>query len=162
MKQAILTAAAMAFGVLMLFTGLVIGSRTVAVDQNSAREPKAAEVEGPAPVPSLDQIAEDKAAAEKLAQSGPIHSKAPIPKVKIFQTSYKAGTQVVFNHAQHVEKYKLQCIDCHHVERCSKCHLEGGTHAMEVVKSKQAMHENCVTCHSETSGPEGCADCHKQ
>ena len=38
------------------------------------------------------------------------------PKIHVFQTQYKGGTQVVFNHQEHVEDFGLECIECHHVE----------------------------------------------
>jgi hypothetical protein len=159
MRNAVLLAAVLAFGVLMLFVGFILAVERPAAEKNGLENAQAAT---PRLVPSLECIAQDKDAGDKSAKDATIHTKAPIPKLKIFQTSYKEGTQVTFNHAQHVDKHKLQCIDCHHVERCSKCHVEGGTHSMQVVKGKQALHESCITCHAETSGPEKCVDCHKQ
>jgi primosomal protein N' len=158
MRKAILLAGILAFGVLMLFVGIIVSAGKTLPGNGVERVAAAAE---PRFVPPLERIVQERQSAD-AAKKEAYHTKAPPPKLKIFQTSYKEGTQVTFNHAKHVDVHKLNCIECHHVERCSKCHSKGETRTLEVVKGKQAMHENCIGCHAETSGPEQCLDCHKQ
>ena len=91
------------------------------------------------------------------------HVIGAVPEVKVFQTDYNKGTQIVFNHKNHVEGYNLECIQCHHVENCNKCHLKNKGHKMEVEEGKVALHENCWKCHAELeAGPRKCDECHKQ
>ncbi len=96
-------------------------------------------------------------------ENGKYHTISDPPDIKVFQTSYKEGTQILFNHKKHVEDYGLACIQCHHVENCSKCHLKNKSRNIEVEEGKIALHENCWRCHSELqSGPRECDECHKQ
>lgn len=154
MKTMIWVAGLLAIGVLMLYAGLILGAGQTAIAQAEIPAPKGRIV------PPLESLLKERQ-AEKT-QKNVFHAKAAPPKVKIFQTSYKDGTQVTFNHEKHVEVHKLNCIECHHVERCSKCHLKTESKTMEVAKGKQAMHENCIGCHTETTGPQECQECHKQ
>ncbi|MDK9699522.1 MAG: cytochrome c family protein [bacterium] len=81
----------------------------------------------------------------------------PIPDEHVFQTKYLGGTQIVFNHKKHVDSYKLECINCHHVESCKHCHSKE-VKTMDISESKVALHENCFACHRNMS----CVECHKK
>lgn len=154
MKKTLFAACCLVFAVIALSYGLIhwTGNRAViaAEQKNEASDKKF--------VPPLERIQK----AREKNTSGTAHTKMKPPKVKIFQTLYKEGTQVTFNHEAHVESYGLGCIECHHVERCDRCHAMNATRNIQVATGKQALHENCIGCHSETGGPEKCAECHKQ
>ncbi|MBS3732380.1 MAG: cytochrome c3 family protein [Desulfobacterales bacterium] len=94
---------------------------------------------------------------------------------------------VMFDHKAHVDEYDLGCGKCHHDEKnqplndldyddpvrgCMACHDKKGRPSREGSMSDQqwkqaqlayyygAIHENCMGCHKETSGPVGCMACH--
>jgi hypothetical protein len=90
------------------------------------------------------------------------HTKGEPEDIYVFQTQYNKGTQIVFRHKYHIDDIGLQCMDCHHVESCTKCHLKNETHTMHVTEGKIALHENCMGCHSEIGGPTDCNNCHHQ
>ena len=110
-----------------------------------------------------EKISEENMVAIESKENGKYHTISDPPDIKVFQTSYKEGTQILFNHKKHVEDYGLACIQCHHVENCSKCHLKNKSRNIEVEEGKIALHENCWRCHTELqSGPRECDECHKQ
>jgi hypothetical protein len=88
------------------------------------------------------------------------HTKGEPDDMYVFQTQYDKGTQIVFKHKFHIEDLGLQCVECHHVESCTKCHLKNETHTMHVTEGKIALHENCLGCHAEIGGPTDCNECH--
>jgi hypothetical protein len=96
-----------------------------------------------------------------IAQSDFYHTISDPPEKVVFQTKYKGGTQIVFDHVMHVDDFGLQCIECHHVEACNKCHLKNETQNLEISPGKVALHENCLRCH-EAAGldPKDCEACH--
>ena len=62
---------------------------------------------------------------------------------------------------------KIACSDCHSAEPFSADHLsqkEAETHLFHTDKPglKAAYHLNCLNCHVEMGGPEGCEDCHER
>jgi hypothetical protein len=93
---------------------------------------------------------------------------------------------VTFTHKKHTEDYKIACADCHHayqngkntwkkgdpVQKCQACHKETGKPEKGMGKQekitrfhKEALHENCVTCHKTLKkegkdAPTKCTDCH--
>jgi|GEM_PF-3946748 len=90
------------------------------------------------------------------------HTKGEPDDVYIFQTKYKKGTQIMFRHKYHIEDVGLQCVDCHHVESCTKCHLKNEPNTLVITEGKTALHKNCMGCHAEIGGPTQCDDCHQQ
>jgi len=82
----------------------------------------------------------------------------PVPEKRIFQTDYKGGTLVVFDHKFHTEDLETDCIACHHVEACRHCHKEKVRVNVDVQEAKVALHENCYDCHEGMT----CTDCHKE
>ena len=84
------------------------------------------------------------------------------PEIKVFQTDYNEGTQIVFNHDVHANGYGLECIECHHVESCGHCHKKEIIQA-EIEESKVALHKSCLGCHKDWDvGPQQCDECHKR
>jgi hypothetical protein len=157
-KRTLWTAGCLALAVAGVYGGLIITAARKAAAEGEL--PKA-----PAPttvVPPLEQLAQDREAPTGDVRVVSYHTKSEPPDVKIFQTLYKGGTQIVFNHKEHAETYSLACIECHHVERCNKCHLKEEIRTMTVSNGKQALHENCIGCHAELGAPTKCPDCHKQ
>ncbi len=62
---------------------------------------------------------------------------------------------------------RVACVDCHAAEPFSAEYI----HSMEEDQSlyhvdkpglKAAYHLNCLNCHMEMGGPEGCEDCHER
>jgi hypothetical protein len=77
---------------------------------------------------------------------------------------------VVFSHAVHVEKEKLDCAKCHHKDpqdpkACTTCHGKEAKGAQ--LAAKDAFHTRCQTCHKEMVAkglkpPTKCTECHKK
>jgi hypothetical protein len=80
---------------------------------------------------------------------------------------------VIFSHATHAEKAKINCTVCHHKDKdpkearaCRTCHQ------ITAVKdnappAKDVFHQKCQTCHKESTekgvtAPTKCTECHKQ
>jgi hypothetical protein len=146
------------YGTLLVTTGRSAAASSAAVAAAAA----ATNAPAPAFVPPLERIAAEHVAATSGLARVTYHQKAEPPEKKVFQTLYLGGSQVVFNHKEHADGYGLSCTECHHVERCSKCHLQGETRRMEVSSGKQALHENCIGCHADIGAPAKCLECHKQ
>jgi len=61
----------------------------------------------------------------------------------------------------------IACVDCHSVEPFSAEYLSGkeaeeGLYHIDKPGLKAAYHLNCLNCHVEMGGPEGCEDCHER
>ncbi len=70
--------------------------------------------------------------------------------------------QIKFNHKSHTQDFGTKCIDCHHSgenKKCSTCHLQKDQG--EIMKLRDAYHQQCRSCHKKTSGPVACGKCHK-
>ena len=94
-------------------------------------------------------------------------------KDKVFK-KYKKSP-VKFPHKLHVEKYKVQCTECHHdykdgkniwkegdkVKNCSECHTSPKKNKGKMPSAYNAYHKNCRTCHKKAKkGPTKCKQCH--
>lgn len=155
-KKAMIAAGCLALVVMGVFWGLVVFAKS---NPEAFGEKTSQEEAGDGKfVPPLERIAKERVDPA----SGVTHSKMKQPDTKIFQTLYKGGTQVTFHHKVHVERYGLGCIECHHVERCDRCHAMNKASDVRITTGKQALHETCITCHAEGGGPAKCAECHKQ
>ncbi|MEZ4388111.1 MAG: cytochrome c3 family protein [Candidatus Krumholzibacteriia bacterium] len=69
-----------------------------------------------------------------------------------YETSYAKGPVVSFHHADHVDLFGQQCVDCHRGNSCARCHdsSAGAT-------SRALDHvTDCLSCHAERN----CAFCH--
>lgn len=159
MKKITLFAAGCLFLLVIgLFFTLIFcfGPKIIAADAEQEKGKTSSDVKF---VPPLERIQQQR---KKVSSETKTHTKMKPPKIKIFQTLYKEGTQVTFDHEAHVDGYGLSCIECHHVERCGRCHTINQTRDIRVTTGKQAFHENCIGCHSEIGAPEKCNECHKQ
>ncbi|MBI3892595.1 MAG: cytochrome c3 family protein [Candidatus Wallbacteria bacterium] len=166
MRTPVMAAALMAAFVLGGYSMLILAGRFPSAGREGALDPSApARVKFVPPLEWIEQRSHARtASATGAAQVRRVvfHEKVTSPKVRVFQTGYKGGTQIVFDHEKHVRDLGLECIDCHHVERCSKCHFRDGENTMSVTRSKQALHESCLACHASSGGPQKCDECHKQ
>jgi hypothetical protein len=79
------------------------------------------------------------------------------PAKKVWNSSYGGGTVVTLHHANHTDKYGIDCAECHHNEGCGSCHQAKNTTA-NVSHSEEALHAICNKCHSEMS----CDQCHQK
>jgi len=94
--------------------------------------------------------------------AGRMHPPIPEPDTETFRprNGSQAGSQVVFYHKEHIHRFGLACVECHHEDNCSRCHQA------ERVRDAQprpliAHHQPCAQCH-ETTKPEGCSRCHTE
>lgn len=89
----------------------------------------------------------------------------------MFQVTPASAGNVLFTMTEHVNKYNLKCVDCHHEfdpskmtkpQSCSssKCHkINSGD--KKVQKLADAMHAQCKGCHQDSGqGPTDCSGCH--
>ncbi len=69
----------------------------------------------------------------------------------VYNTHVEDGPIVTFHHADHVDLFGQQCVDCHKGDSCCRCHEAGHEH-------KEIEHTNtCCSCHQEE---ENCNFCH--
>jgi len=99
-------------------------------------------------------------AASKDDVMGKIHPPIPEPKQEIYQTKYKShpGTNVIFRHKEHIERYGLKCAECHRGDSCMRCHEEGKQHTQHV-RTLEEHHRPCSDCHN-TNDEANCTRCH--
>lgn len=158
MKNTLLAAAVILVVVAATYINIIVtfGPRIAAVDQGPGTEETN-------PIPPVEDIIKARLMPTiRHASNTTFHTISEPPDVYVFQTQYKQGSQIVFGHKAHVEDFDLACIRCHHVEGCGKCHLKSESQQMQVASGKEALHDNCMGCHAEFGGPEGCDDCHTQ
>lgn len=90
---------------------------------------------------------------------GRMHPPIPEPDTEIFQarTGSQAGTKVVFYHKDHIHRFGLGCVECHHEDNCNRCHNAAVARPAEPTLTEH--HQPCATCHV-TSEPDRCGTCH--
>jgi len=70
-----------------------------------------------------------------------------------YETTHEDGPTVTFHHADHVDLFGTQCVDCHRGNSCARCH-DTATSA----QPKRLDHVvDCLSCHGERD----CAFCHR-
>ena len=91
-------------------------------------------------------------------------AKKAIPKA--VELKAKFGN-VHFNHSNHVKKYKIKCVTCHHKMKtnpskmaCRDCHKKPKVGNAPV--PMKAFHKTCKGCHKKKGGPTSCKACHKK
>jgi hypothetical protein len=89
---------------------------------------------------------------------GPAKPKAPARLV--YETKAAAGRTVTFFHNEHVQRFGLDCADCHQGTTCGSCHGPAAkappAPAAPVSRTEAEAHVRCAGCH-ET---DRCATCH--
>lgn len=64
------------------------------------------------------------------------------------------GPLVTFHHVDHIERFGVNCADCHRESSCGSCH---GTSSL-LPRPAIDRHDRCFSCHSE----QPCSRCHDQ
>lgn len=80
----------------------------------------------------------------------------PHPKIEstptfTYETSYEDGPLVTFHHADHVEMFGQQCVDCHRGDSCARCHDNADKPPARIDHAS-----SCCSCHGERD----CNFCH--
>ncbi len=76
------------------------------------------------------------------------------PTRKVFETPYKDGPIVTFQHREHIDLFGLKCANCHKEENCSFCH--DIQKPATLAKSQEQVHGICNDCHLK----DACSKCH--
>jgi len=95
---------------------------------------------------------------QKLADANKklVHPKITTPSIIKFETPKASGKLVTFYHSEHLDKFGLECQNCHSHESCLKCHDK--TKSISTgLKSPERKHEVCSNCHDIKSN---CNKCH--
>lgn len=93
---------------------------------------------------------------------GRMHPPIPEPDVKVYKTRFTpaVGSNAIFRHKEHVEKYGLKCVNCHRHDNCSSCHTSktevAGSKLLNPGRSWADTHGPCVGCHQQ----DRCRTCH--
>ncbi|MCB9867612.1 MAG: cytochrome c3 family protein [Phycisphaerales bacterium] len=97
---------------------------------------------------------------------GRMHPPIPEPDTEIYRAEAResAGALVIFRHREHVHRFGLTCVECHHEDNCTRCHTEGNGHSQRE-RTVAEHHKPCLACHAcdmdETcSSKERCQRCH--
>lgn len=90
---------------------------------------------------------------------GRMHPPIPEPDTEIFQARQgtQAGTKVIFYHKEHIHRFGLGCVECHHEDNCNRCHNSAVTRRAEPTLTEH--HQPCAACHVTTE-PDRCGGCH--
>lgn len=92
-----------------------------------------------------------------------MHPPVPEPENVVYGDKATQGKawQVVFDHQEHVARFGLNCVDCHHEPSCSRCHTR--EHEQPQFGRLGEHHWPCSRCHKRDIGPSGtCERCHRQ
>jgi len=78
---------------------------------------------------------------------GRIHPPIPEPDGDLYRPSAQRpqGWQVVFRHGEHVTRFGLKCVECHHERSCARCHDGNGKRERRVTLAEH--HDPCLRCH---------------
>lgn len=80
------------------------------------------------------------------------HPQIEATETYTYETEYEDGPIVSFHHADHVELFGQQCVDCHRGNSCAHCHDTAAP-----ANAKPLDHvTDCLSCHAERN----CAFCH--
>jgi hypothetical protein len=102
----------------------------------------------------------------------PFAAKAAEPPKQPVTIKLEGGKMapVIFSHAIHVEKQKIDCVKCHHKDpqnpvACTTCHEKEAKG--KTPSAREAFHTRCQTCHKEMAAkglhpPTKCMECHKR
>ena len=102
----------------------------------------------------------------RLHPLGQMHPPIPEPDTVIYHPESKEaeGSRVIFRHREHVRRFGLNCVDCHHERSCARCHTE--ERARRQIETLAEPHKPCILCHERdindaVTGIAGrCERCH--
>ncbi len=96
---------------------------------------------------------------------GRMHPPIPAPAGDYYSRRGAAGDLVLFRHSDHVDRFGLACVDCHHEPSCARCHAEANP--ARVTRTVHEHHRPCLSCHAKEMELNGrskhkgdCARCH--
>jgi predicted CXXCH cytochrome family protein len=76
------------------------------------------------------------------------------PMKQVYDTPYKPGPVVTFQHKEHIDLFGFRCVDCHRQENCGNCHDITKPAAQK--KTQEQVHAVCNNCHKDAE----CRKCH--
>ncbi|MCG3136543.1 MAG: hypothetical protein HJJLKODD_00377 [Phycisphaerae bacterium] len=89
------------------------------------------------------------AAAAKDDLLAIMHPPIPEPEGDVYKGGLCRNTEtsVIFRHHEHVQRFGLKCVECHHESSCACCHSQD----QEVIQSvsPDIHHKACIGCHKE-------------
>jgi len=96
---------------------------------------------------------------------GLMHPPIPEPDTDIYgsRSPQTTETQVIFRHREHVHRFGLRCVECHHERSCARCHARD--REQERPRTLAEHHRQCIRCHKGDMDLAGrtagrCARCH--
>ena len=108
----------------------------------------------------------DDAQATRDDLTGRVHPPIPEPSGNFYQGPVSSGaeTPVVFRHQEHVQRFGLNCVECHHESNCKSCHTRDSKEDEAALRLQH--HKRCLRCHkSDMDGSKKdarCERCHWQ
>jgi hypothetical protein len=103
------------------------------------------------PAPGVELTSE---AADSTDILGRPHPVITVPAKRVYDTPYKQGPTVTFQHKEHIDLFGFRCVNCHREENCGYCHdLQRPTGPR---KTQEEVHAICNDCHAH----DQCAKCH--
>lgn len=92
-----------------------------------------------------------------------MHPPIPPPEGELYRASGAGKDQIVFRHDQHVERFGLACVECHHEPSCARCHT--GANGAKRERTLVEHHRPCMNCHKDDMDLAGrsaghCDQCH--
>lgn len=85
-----------------------------------------------------------------LGQMHPLaqmHPPIPEPVTVIYRPESRqaGGSRVMFRHQEHVRRFGLKCVECHHEPNCARCHIKQKEHRRP--RRPTEPHKPCSRCH---------------
>ncbi|MAE61680.1 MAG: hypothetical protein CMJ49_10040 [Planctomycetaceae bacterium] len=111
------------------------------------------------PIEGRDPASAEPTPGDVIAR---MHPPLDPPNVKVYRTRFTPvdGSNVMFRHDEHVARFGLTCVDCHHGDTCANCHQPAATPGRHKVlrpaRSWRQSHGPCMSCHQGQS----CRHCH--
>lgn len=103
------------------------------------------------PLPGKELAKTGDDSTDILGRSHPVIT---TPAKKVYDTPYKDGPVVTFQHKEHIDLFGFRCVDCHRQEGCSYCH--DIQRAAATNKTQEQVHAVCNNCHKT----DACVKCH--
>ncbi len=111
------------------------------------------------PRPKAGRCSESPLPADLKAATGRMPAPVRQRDTFVYDTSHQDAPVVTFHHADHVQTFGLQCVECHRGDSCSRCHDASPTRGVAVAhRTAGEMKGSCMSCHNESN----CSMCHDQ